>query len=211
MAGDGVNDVLALKESRLAMGNGSQMAKGVADLVLLTNEFSTVPGAIGEGRRSCAKRTVLLACSSSRACTRRSSWRRSVWPRSPTRSSLAISRSSRPSRWGCPRSSRARSERRGSSREAWCVRSRDSCCRSAPSAQRSSQRRTSSRVGCSNGGVWGIVAGAAAVAIGGVSVSWLRSFFALARPGLVDWLVIAGAGMPGAASSHSCGGILDGL
>ena len=33
------------------MGNGSQMAKGVADLVLLTNAFSTVPRAIEEGRR----------------------------------------------------------------------------------------------------------------------------------------------------------------
>jgi cation-transporting ATPase E/undecaprenyl-diphosphatase len=53
MVGDGVNDVLALKEARLAMamGNGSQMAKGVADFVLLSNRFSTVPDAIEQGRR----------------------------------------------------------------------------------------------------------------------------------------------------------------
>ena len=53
MIGDGVNDVLALKEARLAvaMGNGSQMAKGVSDLVLLSNAFATVPRAIEEGRR----------------------------------------------------------------------------------------------------------------------------------------------------------------
>ena len=53
MVGDGVNDVLALKEARLAvaMGNGSQMAKGVGDLVLLSNAFSTVPAAVEEGRR----------------------------------------------------------------------------------------------------------------------------------------------------------------
>jgi P-type E1-E2 ATPase len=53
MIGDGVNDVLALKDARLAiaMGSGSQIAKGVSDLVLLRGGFATVPVAIEEGRR----------------------------------------------------------------------------------------------------------------------------------------------------------------
>jgi cation-transporting ATPase E len=53
MIGDGVNDVLALKEARLAigMGSGSQIAKGVSDLILLRGGFSTLPPAIEEGRR----------------------------------------------------------------------------------------------------------------------------------------------------------------
>jgi P-type E1-E2 ATPase len=53
MIGDGVNDVPALKRSRLAvaMGSGSQVTKGVADIVLLNDQFSMLPRAVAEGRR----------------------------------------------------------------------------------------------------------------------------------------------------------------
>jgi cation-transporting P-type ATPase E len=54
MVGDGVNDVPAMKRSRLAIaqGSGTQMARSVADLVLIAGDFATVPRLVAEGRRA---------------------------------------------------------------------------------------------------------------------------------------------------------------
>ncbi|MEV6339824.1 HAD-IC family P-type ATPase [Nocardia vinacea] len=53
MTGDGVNDVLALKDSDIgvAMGSGSPATRAVAQIVLLDNKFATLPYVVGEGRR----------------------------------------------------------------------------------------------------------------------------------------------------------------
>ncbi len=53
MTGDGVNDVLALKDADcgVAMASGSEATRGVAQLVLMDSNFSAMPAVVGEGRR----------------------------------------------------------------------------------------------------------------------------------------------------------------
>lgn len=53
MTGDGVNDVLALKDAdcSVAMASGSEAAASVSDLVLLNSDFSGMPQVVMEGRR----------------------------------------------------------------------------------------------------------------------------------------------------------------
>ena len=54
MTGDGVNDVLALKEANcsVAMASGTDAAKNVSQLVLLDSNFASMPYIVNEGRRS---------------------------------------------------------------------------------------------------------------------------------------------------------------
>ena len=53
MTGDGVNDVLALKDADcgVAMASGSEASRGVAQLVLMDSNFAALPPAVAEGRR----------------------------------------------------------------------------------------------------------------------------------------------------------------
>ncbi|MDL2286980.1 HAD-IC family P-type ATPase [Eubacteriales bacterium OttesenSCG-928-G02] len=54
MTGDGVNDVLAMKEAdcSVAMGSGTDAARNVSKIVLLESNFDSLPSVIAEGRRS---------------------------------------------------------------------------------------------------------------------------------------------------------------
>ena len=54
MTGDGVNDVLALREAdcSVAMASGSAAARNVSEIVLADNDFSHMPEVVAEGRRS---------------------------------------------------------------------------------------------------------------------------------------------------------------
>ncbi len=53
MTGDGVNDILALKESdcSIAMASGSEATRSASNLVMLDDNFSAMPSIVGEGRR----------------------------------------------------------------------------------------------------------------------------------------------------------------
>lgn len=54
MTGDGVNDVLALKEAdcSVAMASGSDAARNVSQLILVNNDFASMPSVVAEGRRT---------------------------------------------------------------------------------------------------------------------------------------------------------------
>ncbi len=64
MTGDGVNDILALKEAdcSIAMASGSDAVRNVAQLVLLDSNFSSMPQVVSEGRRviNNIQRTAML-------------------------------------------------------------------------------------------------------------------------------------------------------
>jgi magnesium-transporting ATPase (P-type) len=232
MVGDGVNDVLALKEARLAiaMGNGSQMAKGVADLVLLTNAFSTVPRAIEEGRRI-LRNTHRVA----RLFVTKSVYSAFLvatfaivpiaYPFLPRHLTIVSTLTV-----GLPAFFLALASSEGPVRSEGFLRdvarfavpvgavvaaviaaayllARGPLDRTLLEARTITVGVTvimglavvvaverDGRDGRVRGWVWVIVGVAAAVAVVGVSVPWLRSFFELAEPDAADWLVIAVVG-----------------
>ena len=53
MIGDGVNDVQALKDAdcSISFASANQAARNISRIVLLDNDFKTLPDAVGEGRR----------------------------------------------------------------------------------------------------------------------------------------------------------------
>ena len=53
MTGDGVNDILAMKESdcSIAMASGSEATKNIANIVLMDSNFASMPAVVSEGRR----------------------------------------------------------------------------------------------------------------------------------------------------------------
>ena len=54
MIGDGVNDVLSLKESdcAIAMNDGADAARNVSEIILLDSDFNSIPNIVKEGRRT---------------------------------------------------------------------------------------------------------------------------------------------------------------
>ena len=63
MTGDGINDVMALKQAHLgiAMETGSQASRAVADIVLMHNSFAALPAPL---RKASASATACRTCSS---------------------------------------------------------------------------------------------------------------------------------------------------
>lgn len=64
MVGDGINDILALKQSdcAIAFGNGSEATKAVAQFVLLENDFSSLPNVVKEGRKVINNINTVAGC-----------------------------------------------------------------------------------------------------------------------------------------------------